>query len=274
MMGHLFSRVLYALTALMLGIPAAAHADDATDRMIVAIQALGHKVPEPSVLGPACDGDALCVAKFIQGQIGAGAILVPSVDAESADLSPKTRAWRRSLPALTAVETMDDGTLYFRFTRFDVGALVDAIDAIAPPPTKVMLDLRDVSPGESLDSMRRLAAAFIGAQGRAFQVTYPSGRSVDWVVLKPRRTVSALSISIILTADADGTATVFAALLRKYKGAQILGAGPVGTQYARARVPVTHGWSLLVPQSTLGMPGIDLTNGLVPDGPIPESAKR
>ncbi len=273
-MGHLFSWGFSALVALALGAASVAHAEPATDRMIVAIQALGHKVPAPSVLGPACDGDALCVAKFIQGQIGDGAILVPSVDAEEPDLSSKTRAWRTPAPALTVVDMMGDGTLYLRFIRFDAGAVVDAIAAIAPPPAKIMLDLRDVPPGESLDAVRRMAAVFIGAQGRAFQVTYPSGRIVDWVVLKPRRPVSAVSLSVILSADADGPATVFAALLREYKGAQILGAGPAGTQYARARVPVAHGWSLLVPRGTLSMPGIDLTNGLAPDGPIPESAKR
>ena len=169
---------------------------------------------------------------------------------------------------------MSDGTLYLRFTRFDEGAVVDAIAAIAPPPAKIMLDLRDIPPGEPLDSVRRMAAVFIGAQDRAFQVTYPSGRIVDWVVLKPRRAVLAALLSVILRADADGPATVFAALLREYKGAQILGAGPVGTQYARARVPVAHGWSLLVPRGTLSIPGIDMTNGLVPDGPIPDSAKR
>ncbi len=122
--------------------------------------------------------------------------------------------------------------------------------------------------------MRRMAAALIGAQGRAFQITYPNGRTIDWVVPKPRNPLPTAALSVILNGDADGPATIFAALLRKYKGAQILGAGRLGTQYARARVPVAHGWSLLVPRGTLGIAGMDLADGLAPDGPLPESAKR
>ncbi len=125
----------------------AARADEATERMINAVQALGHKIPIPSVLAPACDDDALCVARFIKDQIGAGAILVPAVDADAGTAAPKRHVWRRATPALTAVETLPDGALYLRLTRFDTRAVVDAVAAIVPAPAHIILDLAIFHPG-------------------------------------------------------------------------------------------------------------------------------
>ncbi|MBO6520557.1 MAG: hypothetical protein JJ900_08575 [Rhodospirillales bacterium] len=262
----MYSRLAAALILAVLAGTAAA-SDDIGD-LSSAVAAAGHDVPAPDVLRKACDRDALCVARFLKDRIGDGAAIVP-VEPENG----KSTGWSRP-PPVRIVTLGADGRLIIVLRRFDTRAVANAVlGAGKEDETKVsriVLDLRQMEGDGNLDNMRRVASLFIGERARAFQLRHATGRVVDWTVPKPMLNLARTPTEVWVDGDVDADAELFAAILRKYAGAKVLGEITRARGYRLETVPVTHGWALQIPTGRLSVPGEDLTGGLIPDGPVPE----
>ena len=263
-----------AVLLMTLALARTAAADDIAD-IAGAVAAAGHDVPAVSVLTNACNTDPLCVARFLKDRIGGVAALVPHDPG-----APQPRGWQKR-PPLHMVINDTDGRLIVVPARYDVGAVTEAVTgAVAgavenaqkdsAPIRKVVIDLRKIDDDGNLDGMRRLAAAFTGAQARAFQLRHSGGRAVDWTIMKPLRRLGPLALEVWIDADISAAEEAFAALMRKHAGAVVLGETSRARGFVMQSIPVTPGWALVVPSAQVIMPEDDLTNGLIPDGPVPE----
>lgn len=260
------SRPAAALILAVLAAPAGA-SDDIRE-LSSAVAAAGHDVPAPDVLRRACDRDALCVARFLKDRIGDGAAIVPAEpDAD------KPEGWTRK-PPIDIVTLGADGRLIIVLRRFNTRAVANAVlGAGREDETKVsriILDLRRMKGDGNLDNMRRVASLFIGERERAFQLRHSTGRAVDWTVPKPMLNLGRTPVEVWVDGDVDADAELFAAILRKYAGARVLGEVTRARGYRVETVPVTHGWALDIPTGRLSVPGEDLTGGVIPDGPVPD----
>lgn len=243
----------------------AAAAEDIGD-IASAVAAAGHDVPSPSVLKRACDQDALCVARFLRDRIGEGAAIVP------ADQTDVKSGWTRPAP-LHHVSVGTDGRMIIAPRRFDDRAIVEAVNRARRSGetfSTLVLDLRKLDKSDSTDNMRRMAALFIGKQERAFQLTYATGRAVDWTVPKPPEKLDGFRLEVWTDHEIDADAEAFAALLRKYANARVFGETSRAGGYLKTTVPVTHGWALEIPTGRISVPGVDLTEGILVDGRVPE----
>lgn len=259
--------IRHCLTALVLGAVtiSAAAADDISD-FAAQVAAAGHDVPAPDVLKRACDQDALCAARFIRDRIGAGAAIVPLEQTE------EKSGWTRPAP-LHHVSVGADGRMIIAPRRFDERAIVAAVERARNSGeafSTLVIDLRKVVKTDSTDNMRRVAALFTGGQDRAFQLTYATGRAVDWTVPKPQTKLDGFRLEVWTDAEIDADAEAFAALLRKFANARIFGEVSRARGYLKTTVPVTHGWALEVPTGRISVPGVDLSEGLLVDGRVPE----
>lgn len=262
----MFGKRSIAVLLMTLAFAPGAAADDIAD-IAGAAAAVGHDVPAVSALRNACDTDPLCVARFLKDRIGGAAALVPQ------DMgAQEPRGWQQQ-PALHYVLNDTKGRLIIVPARYDVAAFAKAIEEAGgdgAPVEKLVIDVRRMDDDSNLDGMRRLAAAFIGRQNRAFHLVYSTGRAVDWTVPAPLKRLGSYTLEIWTDADIGAAEEAFAALLRIHAGATVLG------EISRARgtlvqsIPVTPGWALIVPTGQLSIPGDVLTDGLIPDGPLPE----
>ncbi|MBO6949436.1 MAG: hypothetical protein JJ855_15760 [Rhodospirillales bacterium] len=240
-------------------------AEDIVD-IAAQVAAAGHDVPSPGVLKRACDQDALCAARFIRDRIGDGAAIVP------AEPKDKKSGWTKSAP-LHHVSVGTDGRMIIAPRRFDERAIVAALARARGSGevfSTLVIDLRKLDKADSTDNMRRTAALFTGMQDRAFQLTYATGRAVDWTVPKPQRKVDGFRLEVWTDHEIDADAETFAALLRKFANARIFGEDSRAKGYLKTTVPVTHGWALEIPTGRISVPGVDLTGGLLVDGRVPE----
>lgn len=259
--------IRHCLTALILGTVtiSAAVADDIAD-IAAQVAAAGHDVPPPDVLKRACDQDALCAARFIRDRIGEGAAIVP---AEPAGEKP---GWTRSAP-LHHVSVASDGRMIIVPRRFDDRAIVAAVERARKTGevfSTLVIDLRKLDKADSTDNMRRTAALFTGMQDRAFQLTYATGRAVDWTVPKPPVKLDGFRLEVWTDHEIDADAETFGTLLRKFANARVFGEVSRAGGYLKTTIPVTHGWVLEIPTGRISVPGVDLTGGLLVDGRVPE----
>lgn len=259
--------IRHCLTALVLvtATITAAVADDIAD-IASAVAAAGHDVPAPAVLKRACDQDALCAARFIRDRIGEGAAIVP------AEPTAAKSGWTKSAP-LHHVSVGADGRMIIVPRRFDDRAIIAAVERARKSGeafSTLVIDLRKLDKSGSTDDMRRTAALFTGMQDRAFQLTYATGRAVDWTVPKPPVKLDGFRIEVWTDAEIDADAEAFAALLRKYANARVFGDVSRAKGYLKTTVPVTHGWALEMPTGRISVPGVDLTDGLLVDGRMRE----
>lgn len=244
-------------------LPGGLRADDAA-RLTAAVAAAGYQVPPAGVIRGACDADPLCMARFLRDRIGAGAEIIPDEN-EDARHAP---GWAGRRDAVRSVIRTADGLMILDLAAFDATAVAAAVDGAVPPPRRLALDLRAMDETDDLDAMRRVAALFIGSRDRAFRVRHSTGREIDWNLLKPLRSLSVPGVEVWIGAKTKASAEVFAMLMKLHAGARVLGAPSGGAVQLHKRVPITHGWVLLLPTGWLEVPGADLASGVTPDGPL------
>ncbi len=228
----------------------------------------GTSLPSPASLVRLCGTSMLCAARTLAGFLGHGARLAyrrhPDTD---------TIRMVRSLPSIVHVERPAEGVLRVHFMRFGRAALreLETVLAASRSPVRILeMDLRDHHGGKLRDMMR-LASRFTGPVHRALALHYPDGR-VRWLDLPPppRGTSPVIpGLRIIVNHGTASSAEIFAALLRRYGRARILGNGRTrGKNWLLRSIAVTNDVVLLVPAEHVHVPGETLAGGLRPDGPF------
>jgi C-terminal processing protease CtpA/Prc len=76
-------------------------------------------------------------------------------------------------------------------------------------------------------------------------------------------------LTVLVGPETASSGEILAALLRRYGGAELLGAPTAGKDYLSRVVAVDQDWRLLVPAERIEVPGETLAGGLVPDRLLP-----
>ena len=148
--------------------------------LVSGVRALGYEIPEFAQMSAACDGDAMCAARFLKDSIGPGAEIVP------ADTSrPARTGWSNRDTPLRVAPEISTGAIVIELARFDSSFLSTVFNRLAILPKKIILDVRGLAMSDELGELRRTVSLFTGKRDRAFRLIYPSGRQVDWQIPQP-----------------------------------------------------------------------------------------
>ncbi len=239
----------------------------------------GLALPEPEKTFHDCKGQWPCIGRQLQKALGPRArlerIMHPDTD---------TIRFVHSLPTLTGIEHPAKGVIRLRIVRFGRRALREIRAALARTPSgrsayrTVQIDLRD-HPGGTLHAMIRLASGLIGPVPHAFALKTRQGR-LRWIDLPDEGSpllntaLEGVAIEVFVNGRTASSAEVFAALMRRYAGARVLGNRTFGKDWLLRTVVVSHDWRLLVPAERIIVPGETLAGGLHPDAPLDISFSR
>lgn len=254
-----------ALAALGGAAAAQAEAEAPRDRLLGAV---ARHVVLPDATGAAIEhrcppADTRCAARLIAASLPA-ARLVPVIH-------PDTDTIRRAYtaPSVTAVKHREDGALVIVLDRFgrtadrEIVAAIEASGARAPPPARLVLDLRDNGGGD-FDRMRRVASLFTGPREGAIRLHGRDGATTV-ALPAPLRAVAVPALDVLIGPQTASSAEVLALLLRRHAGARLIGAQSGGKDWLTRLVPVDHDWRLAIPAERIEVPGEALAQGLVPD---------
>ena len=217
--------------------------------------------PSPSDLRAACGNDRKCYAEFIVNarpdDIGLIQVVHPDTD---------TIRWVRT--HRSAEHSLEDHGPYIRIDGFgrkvirDVTAALDAFRS-SHPNVPIRIDLSKNSGGD-FERMLEVAGLLVGSQKDA--VIIDSGSQETWRDLDARQqNRSPLIASVRIGQKTASSAEVLAALLHRYGGAILCGDQRTAGQAIQKRlVAVDHDIRLVVKAAYLGVPPINITDGLLP----------
>lgn len=227
-------------------------------------------LPSAEAIKQSCGMNMVCAARMLAEAMGPDARL-------TRQLHPDTDTIRmvRNLPSITRIEYPGTGILRVRFTRFGRTAIQELETALMTSRQVIRtleVDLRDHR-GGNLRAMMRLASWFTGPVHKALALQRTEGK-LEWLDLNSfKNGASELPrphIRILINQNTASSAEIFAALLRRYAGARILGNSRTrGKNWLLRTIAVTHDLVLLVPAERIHVPGESLTGGLLPDAPFP-----
>ncbi|MFQ6017647.1 MAG: S41 family peptidase [Kiloniellaceae bacterium] len=255
-------------------VPAAAEAGDPVGRLRAAVAAVrpADAGLSAAALGRACGREPLCAARRLATAIGDGARLQrvghPDTD---------TIRWVRTRPSLRAARRLADGRVLVvldRFGRTVEQELDRALDRLMPArgAPGLLLDLRGNSGGD-FGRMLRTAGALTGPRpGALFLRGGDARRPVDLPAGAWHTGVGHMTVLVGPRTASSGE--VLAALLRRYAGAEVLGARTAGKDYLTRIVPVNHDWRLLIRAERIEIPGERLAGGLKPDRALPSALDK
>lgn len=236
--------------------PRAGLAMDSLDRLLarVAVYAAPPKMAE---LRQTCAGDVRCAAKVIAQHLGAKARLERAA-------APDTDTIRmvETAASLGPVKVMPDGRRLIVLNRFGRKVEADMARAAATG-ADILLDLRGNAGGD-FGRMLRVAGLLIGPRGKALSLTH-RGKTEALDLPRLGSSANPRGILVLVGPGTASSAEVLAALLRRFAGAEILGARTAGKDYLLRAIPVDQNWRLLVPAERITVPGEILAGGLVPD---------
>jgi len=215
-------------------------------------------------LRTACGEDPLCAARRL---VAADRRLsLQRVDAPTSD----TIRWVETRPSLGPVRRLADGRPVIAiagFGRTVTAELQLALKALGRPLPEVILDRRGNGGGD-FGRMLKVAKLFVNDMKMTLYLYDKSMK--NQIKIQSEETAASVDRLIVLVGpETASSAEVLAALLRRYGGAELLGARTAGKDYLSRVVAVDQGWRLLVPAERIQVPGETLAGGLIPDRPLP-----
>jgi hypothetical protein len=131
---------------------------------------------------------------------------------------------------------------------------------------QLILDLRGNGGGD-FGRMLKLAAFFLGERKAALSLRR-DGFSLHPVDLPAGEHSILRPDAVLVNRETASSAEILAGLLKRYGGARLLGEVTKGKDFISRLVPLDHDWRLLFRAETIEIPGISLSGGLQPDGPL------
>ncbi len=242
--------------------PAAA-GELAIDRLYDASLPYATGLPARAEIDRRCGMDARCAAEIIVEAFRGRARLEPVMHPDSDSIRLVTTE-----PSLGRVGPVAGAGLMVALDRFGRDAVHALRDAVGDAPS-LILDLR-ANGGGALERMLRVAALFTGPIPGALEARGPSSRRV-LAIPDSRDRLSPKRLTVLVGRQTASSAEILAALLRRYRGAEILGETTFGKDYVYRVIPVDHDWRLLIPGERIDIPGETLAGGLTPDRAAPQT---
>ena len=254
------------VAALAVGAVAPAAALQPVERIwqaVMAHAADGVAVPLQT-LRKACGEDPLCAAQRL---VAADRRLsLQRVDAPTSD----TIRWVETRPSLGPVRRLADGRPVIAiagFGRTVTAELWMALEALGRPLPEVILDLRGNGGGDFGRMLK--VAEMLSNKVKMTLYLYDKTMKKKIDIWSEEAAGSVDRLTLLVGPETASSAEVLAALLRRYGGAELLGARTAGKDYLSRVVAVDQDWRLLVPAERIEVPGETLAGGLKADRPLP-----
>jgi hypothetical protein len=254
------------VAALAAGAPVPAAALQPVERIWQAVMAHGSDgvaVPLQS-LREACGEEALCAARRLAA--ADPRLSLQRVEAPDSD----TIRWVETRPSLGPTRRLADGRPVIAiqgFGRTVTAELQVALARLGPSIPEVVLDLRGNGGGD-LGRMLKVADLLMNNMNITLHLYDKSVKKrIQFQSEKGAGAVDRLTV--LVGPETASSAEILAALLRRYGGAELLGARTAGKDYLSRVVAVDQDWRLLVPAERVEVPGETLAGGLVADRPLP-----
>ena len=254
------------VAALAVGAAAPAAALQPVERIWQAVMAHGSDgVAVPlQTLRKACGEDPLCAARRL---VAADSRLsLQRMDAPTSD----TIRWVETRPSLGPTRRLADGRPVIAiagFGRTVTAELRMALEALGRPLPEAILDLRGNGGGD-FGRMLKVAELFVNKVKMTLYL-YDKTMKKKIGIWSEETAGSVDRLTVLVGPETASSAEVLAALLRRYGGAELLGARTAGKNYLSRVVAVDQDWRLLVPAERIEVPGETLAGGLKADRPLP-----
>ncbi len=252
--------------ALVLSAPAAAEDHGALERLLAAVASYAPSSQGVTAeeLRRVCRADVLCAAERLvatgDGRVRLERRYHPDTD---------TIRWARTRASVDRLERLGDGAMLVVLSRFGrkVEPELQAALQQLTNGNRLLLDLRG-NRGGDFGRMLRVAGIFTGARPEALFLIDGAGKH-SVAIPGHGAPLPARDLTVLVGPRTASSGEILAALLRRYAGAQVLGARTAGKDHLTRVVPLDQDWRLLLPAERVEVPGEALAGGLRPDRPLP-----